>query len=158
MKVLQGQFQQGNGAGGAGFPGANGVRGGGAVSGSIIAADSSSITVKTTDGSTKIVLLSSSTTVSKVSEGSQSDLTTGQNVIVTGTTNNDGSVTATRVELGATLNTTGTGAGSGPPPGFNGSGGPSGSLPAGGPPNGGQAPTGGQASPSGGATPTTTGA
>ena len=104
MQVLQDQVQNGGGRqrvprcerpGGIGRPAA--------VSGSIIAADASSITVKTTDGSTKIVLLSSSTTVSKVSDGALADLTTGQNVVVTGTTNSDGTVTATRVQVGATF-------------------------------------------------------
>jgi hypothetical protein len=114
MQVLQNQSQQGGGNG-YGFPGgANGANGtlrrGGAVSGSIIATDSSSITVKTTDGSTKIVLVSSSTTVSKVSQGSLSDLTTGQEVVVTGTTNSDGSVSATRIQLGTGVSAT-TGAG-----------------------------------------------
>lgn len=103
MQVLQNQFQNGSANG---FPGANGTaRRGGVVSGSIIAADASSITVKTTDGSSAIVLLSSSTTVSKVSDGALADLTTGQNVIVTGTTNTDGTVTATGVQVGATLPT-----------------------------------------------------
>ena len=36
------------------------------------------------------------------------DLTTGQNVIVTGTTNGDGTVTATRVQVGATLGVPGS--------------------------------------------------
>jgi len=124
MKVLQSQAQQGNGTGfpgGNGFAGANGTaRRGGAVSGSVIAADATSITVKTSDGGTKIVLVSGSTTVSKVSEGAQADLTVGQNVIVTGTTNTDGSVSATRVQVGATLPTTGAGTpgagGTGAPP------------------------------------------
>jgi Domain of unknown function (DUF5666) len=123
LKVLQNQAQQGNGTGfpgGNGFAGANGAaRRGGAVSGSIIAADATSITVKTSDGGTKIVLVSGSTTVSKVSEGTQADLTVGQNVIVTGTANSDGSVSATRVQVGATLPTTGAGA-----PGADGTGAP----------------------------------
>lgn len=139
MKVLQ--TQQANGTtSGTGFTGAGGAaRRGNAVSGSIIEADSGSITIKTTDGSSKIVLLSSSTVVSKVTEGSLSDLTTGQDVAVTGTTNSDGTVTATRVQVGALLTTTGSGAGmrgtGGPPSGMDGSGGPSGSMPAGGPPS-----------------------
>jgi hypothetical protein len=117
MKVLQSQAQQGNGTG---FPGANGTaRRGGAVSGSIIAADATSITVKTSDGGTKIILVSGSTTVAKVSDGTQSDLTVGQNVVVTGTTNTDGSVSATRVQVGATLPTTGAGT-----PGADGTGAP----------------------------------
>ena len=125
LQVLQNQGRQGNGNGtgnGFGFPGANGTaRGGGAVTGSIIASDATSITVKTADGGTKIVLVSGSTTVSKFSEGTQGDLAVGQNVIVTGTTNSDGSVAATRVQVGANLPTTGAGApgaapGSGTPP------------------------------------------
>ena len=109
MKVLQSQAQQGNGNG-LGFPGGNGTaRRGGAVSGSIIAADATSITVKTSDGGTKIVLVSGSTTVAKTSEATQADLTVGQDVIVTGTTNSDGSVTATRVQVGATLPAAGSG-------------------------------------------------
>jgi hypothetical protein len=112
LKVLQSQAQQGNGNGnGFAFPGGNGTaRRGGAVAGSIIAADATSITVKTADGGTKIVLVSGSTTVSKVSEGTQGDLAVGQNVIVTGTSNSDGSVTANRVQVGANLPTTGNGA------------------------------------------------
>jgi hypothetical protein len=136
MKVLQGQFQQGGpGGNGAGFPGGNGAaRGGNAVTGSIIASDSSSITVQTPDGSTKIVLVSSSTTVNKSSDGALSDLVAGQNVLVTGTTNTDGSVTATRIQVGS-LPTAGgplPGAG-GPPPSGTGSPAPG----AGGPPTSG---------------------
>jgi hypothetical protein len=135
MRALQDQFQDG-GANGSnldngapnGFPGADGTaRRGGAVSGSIIAADQSSITVKTTDGSSKIVLLSSGTVVNKVSDGVLADLVTGQEVVVTGTTNSDGTVTATRVQLGATFVTNG-GQG-GPMPG-------DGSMPPGGPTGG----------------------
>jgi hypothetical protein len=101
-------LQTGGGTGGAGngaFFGGNGRTGagGGAVTGSIISSDANSITVKSADGSTKIVLVSPSTTISKFQSASVSDLTTGQNVIVTGTANSDGTVTATRVELGVTL-------------------------------------------------------
>jgi hypothetical protein len=116
MKVLQNatpeQMQQvfanGNGVRGA-FPGATGAngtnrfQGGNAVAGQIVSADSSSITVKTSDGSTRIVFVSGSTTVSKTQDGTMADLTAGQDVIVTGTSNSDGSVTASRVQVGATL-------------------------------------------------------
>ena len=87
------------GGGGAGARG----NGGGAVAGSIVSADASSITVKTSDGSTKIVLVPGSTTIAKTQPGTMADLTTGQTVIVTGTSNSDGTVTATRVQVGATL-------------------------------------------------------
>jgi hypothetical protein len=95
-----------NGGGFQGAPNGSGTgrfAGGNAVTGTILSADASSITVKTADGSTKIVLVSSSTTVSKTQEGSISDLTVGQNVIATGTSNSDGTVTASRIQVGATL-------------------------------------------------------
>ena len=82
----------------SGFPGGSGAggrTGGNMISGSIIAADESSITVKTTDGSSKIILVSDSTSISKTEDAAQSDLITGEDVMVTGTSNDDGSVTAT---------------------------------------------------------------
>ena len=95
---LPGGYQRfAGGAGGRGT-GAGGARGG-AVSGTILSMDSSSITVKLTDGSSKIVLLSGSTTYSNTSSATQSDLKTGANVAVFGTPNSDGSVTATNVQM-----------------------------------------------------------
>ncbi len=126
MKALQGatpeQLQQvfANGGGtGGNFPGGPGggttrFQGGGAVTGTIISSDANSITVKTGDGSTKIVLISASTPISKTSEGSAADLTAGQNVIVTGTTNSDGTVIANRVQVGASLPAFTDGRGQGP--------------------------------------------
>jgi hypothetical protein len=78
--------------------GAAGARGG-AVTGSILSIDTNSMTVKLADGSTKIVILGGSTTYSNTAAASQSDLTTGSNVMVLGTTNSDGSVTATNVQI-----------------------------------------------------------
>lgn len=101
-----GQAAQFPGSGGAqnGASGANVARlRGGFVSGSIIASDDSSITVQTADGSTKIVLISDSTKISKTEDATKSELTTGEDVVVTGTSNEDGSVTATRISLGASL-------------------------------------------------------
>lgn len=95
--------------GGAGFPGgapgegagaAAGARGGGFTSGSIVDNDGSTITIKLADGSTKYVLYSDSTTVSKTDTGSSADLVTGEEVTVVGTTNSDGSITAARIQLG----------------------------------------------------------
>lgn len=103
----------GNGNGPSGMPGNGsgqfaGRNGGGMVSGSIIAVDGTSITVQTNDGSTKIVLVGSSATISLVTKGSTSDLKTGENVVVSGTTNTDGTVTANSIRLGETLTQGGT--------------------------------------------------
>jgi hypothetical protein len=55
------------------------------------------------DGSTKIVLLSDTTTVNKATTGTLSDLTKGQQVAVFGQENSDGSVTAQTVQINPIL-------------------------------------------------------
>ncbi len=74
--------------------------GGNMTSGSIVSSDANSMTVKLTDGSTKIVLFSDSTTISVSKDGSSADLTAGQTVRVNGTTNSDGSITASNIQCG----------------------------------------------------------
>lgn len=69
------------------------------VNGEIISKDDKSITMKLQDGSSKIVLLSDTTAFSKSTNGSKSDLKTGEKVAVFGTENSDGSVTARNVQL-----------------------------------------------------------
>jgi len=78
-----------------------GARGGfgGAVTGSILSVDGNSFTVKLADGSSKIVLFSASTTYSNTISAAQTDLKVGGNVMVMGSTNSDGSVTATNVQI-----------------------------------------------------------
>ncbi|MDD4901219.1 MAG: DUF5666 domain-containing protein [Patescibacteria group bacterium] len=90
-----GQAANGNG------PGRNGANrmGGGLINGQIIAADDKSITVKLTDGGSKIILLSGETQISRFAAGSAVDLTVGQAVMASGTTNSDGSVTAKMIQL-----------------------------------------------------------
>ncbi len=73
--------------------------GGRPVVGEIISKDDKSITVKMADGSTKIVILSDSTTYSKTDTGSRDDLNVGTQVGVFGTDNSDGSVSAQNVQL-----------------------------------------------------------
>jgi hypothetical protein len=77
------------------------TRGGGGnfLSGTIAKQDSGSITINTRDGSSHLVLLTPATTVSKSTTGTVSDLSVGKDVIVSGTTNSDGSVSATLVQL-----------------------------------------------------------
>ncbi|MDE2079471.1 MAG: hypothetical protein KGI73_03730 [Patescibacteria group bacterium] len=83
---------------------------GGATAGTIIAKDANSITVKLSDGSTKIALVGPSTTVMKTVAGATSDLSVGTTVIVAGSANPDGSMTATNVQIRPTNpTTTGTG-------------------------------------------------
>jgi hypothetical protein len=91
----------GGGAGGR-FGGTGGVgrrNGGGQVIGTILTQNSSSMTVKLADGSSKIVLLSSSTSFNKSAPAAVSDLKVGDRVAVFGAANSDGSVNATNVQL-----------------------------------------------------------
>lgn len=69
------------------------------VSGNIISADSSSITVKMADGSSKIVLFSDKTVIGKMATGSAGDLKTGERISAFGTTNTDGSITAQNIQI-----------------------------------------------------------
>ena len=70
------------------------------VTGSIISADDKSITVKLMDGSSKIVILSTTTAINREASGSASDLKTGEKVLVIGKENSDGSITAQNIQLG----------------------------------------------------------
>ncbi|MBI3632366.1 MAG: hypothetical protein HY225_02870, partial [Candidatus Vogelbacteria bacterium] len=84
------QTQRGTsrGTNGRGF--GAGERGGGTF-GQIVAVDDKSITVQQRDGSSKIVFIAGSTSVTKSAPGSVKDLQVGQQITVTGTINSDGS-------------------------------------------------------------------
>lgn len=69
------------------------------INGEILSSDEKSITVKQMDGSSKIVLLTSTTTLNKASGAAKSDLKVGEKVNVFGVTNADGSVTAQNIQL-----------------------------------------------------------
>lgn len=94
---------------GAGFPGGGNFGGrGGFVSGEIVSADATSITVKDSTGSTKVVYYSGTTTIDKTVTGAAADLTVGLNVTTNGTSNSDGSVAATTIQIRPAGSTTGT--------------------------------------------------
>jgi len=101
----QGQFGAGftAGAGGAtGFAGRTGARGagGGFTAGQIVSVSASSISIQQQNGSSsEIVLLSPSTQILKQTSGTAADLTAGTEVTVTGTSNSDGSLTATSIQI-----------------------------------------------------------
>jgi hypothetical protein len=69
------------------------------ITGEVISKDDKSITVKTQDGGSKIIILSNTTIYSKTSEGTIQDITVGENVGVFGTENSDKSMTAQNVQI-----------------------------------------------------------
>ncbi len=95
---FNGQATQPNG--GRNFRAGQGARNGFApVTGEIIESDDKSITVKLEDGSSKIVLLSKETSISKSDSVSISELKKGEKVAALGTQNSDGSITAQNIQL-----------------------------------------------------------
>jgi len=93
------QNARGNFTGGA----FNGTRGnavnGGLLSGTVAKQDAGSITLNTRDGSSRIILITPATTVQKSVNGVLSDVTVGSTIFVTGSTNSDGSVSASSIQL-----------------------------------------------------------
>jgi len=85
------------------FPGGtNGARrfgGGGLNAGQIVSMDSTSITIKLTDGSTKVIYYSGTTAITKTATGTASDLAVGTEISATGTSNSDGSITAQDIRI-----------------------------------------------------------
>ncbi|MCX6794263.1 MAG: DUF5666 domain-containing protein [Candidatus Gottesmanbacteria bacterium] len=90
-----GQFGARGASGAAGLRGRNGN----GAAGTILGVDSNSMTVKLVDGSSKIVLLTAATSIDKAATAAASDLTVGERVSAFGTTNTDGSITATNVQI-----------------------------------------------------------
>ena len=85
------------GTGGSFARGAGGT--GGLLAGTVEKQSDGSFTLNTRDGSSHVVLVTSGTSVTKSVSGSASDVTNGVNVIVTGTQNSDGSISATNIQL-----------------------------------------------------------
>lgn len=81
--------------------GQNGQRGnfGGGASGQVVSKDDKSLTLSIMGGGSKVVYYSASTTVNKMAAGSLDDVAQGSNVMVVGSSNADGSVTASMIQL-----------------------------------------------------------
>lgn len=69
------------------------------VNGEILSLDDKSITVKIPNNGSKIIFYSQSTAVSKTVDGTISDLKVGDNIMATGDSNTDGSVTAKTIQI-----------------------------------------------------------
>ncbi len=72
---------------------------GAVTAGEIMSADNQSITLKLREAGSKIIFFSSSTAVTKMTAGSVTDLQVGQQISVTGSPNQDGSVSAQAIQI-----------------------------------------------------------
>ncbi len=81
-------------------PGFGRARGGdGFASGEILSREENTLTIKLRDGGSKIILLSDATQITRLRDGNLNDLATGKNILVNGTANADGSITARMIQL-----------------------------------------------------------
>lgn len=69
------------------------------VAGEIQSVDAQGITVKMQDGSSKIVIVPDSAQINEATTSSKQSLSQGKRVVVFGSTNSDGSVTAQNIQL-----------------------------------------------------------
>jgi hypothetical protein len=76
-----------------------GVGAGGLTRGEVVTKDANTITLKLIDGGSKVLLYSTSTLVNKTVNGSLDDIKVGENLMVTGDVNSDGSITAKSLQL-----------------------------------------------------------
>lgn len=91
------QLFQGNIGGSSGGTGRG--SGSGFLNGEVLNKDEKSLTLKMSDGGSKIVFFSSSTQISKTTDGSINDIEVGKQITVSGDQNSDGSYTAKTIQL-----------------------------------------------------------
>ena len=75
------------------------ARNGGLVRGEVLSQTQDQITVKTNGGGSKIILIPGSMDIMTSVKASSTDITVGANVMISGTTNNDGSITAQSLQI-----------------------------------------------------------
>jgi len=93
----QGDFSQNSG--GKINQGVRGGMGGELISGEVLSIDTESITLKLRDGGSKIIFFSPTTKIEKTTEGIASDVVIGKTIMINGTSNSDGSVSAALIQF-----------------------------------------------------------
>jgi len=83
----------------SGRNGTNGANRGGFLSGQVLSKDNQSLTLKMSDGSSKIIFFSDSTQISKMADATTTDIEIGKQIMVIGQQNSDGSYTANTIQL-----------------------------------------------------------
>jgi type V secretory pathway adhesin AidA len=76
---------------------------GGIINGEIIDQDETKIIIKSADQGSKIIFLSEKTIISKTVEANLNDLQIGKKIMISGKTNEDGSITAESIQLASDL-------------------------------------------------------
>jgi len=94
-----GQFTPPSGQGGIQFPGGPGIPlGSGVTMGAVEKVENNMLTINTPKGTVR-VLVSGSTSIQKMAEGSLGDISSGQNIAVSGDKNDDGSIEAKSIYI-----------------------------------------------------------
>ncbi|HXR69877.1 hypothetical protein [Actinocrinis sp.] len=105
-----GRTGTGTGAGTGGFfgRGGTGAAGGGAITGTVTVVSGNKLYVTAADGSVYTVTTSGSTVINVTKSGALSQLKPGQTVVIAGTNDNSGDVTATSITASSSSSTSGT--------------------------------------------------
>src|SRR6185437_14617330 len=105
-----GRTGTGTGAGTGGFfgRGGTGAAGGGAITGTVTVVSGDKLYVTAADGSVYTVTTSGSTVINVTKSGALSQLKPGQTVVIAGTNDNSGDVTATSITASSSSSTSGT--------------------------------------------------